>query len=219
MEAPWLAYWDSPSMSHYARSAPSLDPTPLEQALLQSFLADGRDDLVSAFMKRRKYSRAWRSVEISASQGSHDYWRRREAFLGKEAVQATLDEFEDLGEHYGYEAFVLQKYGDDEGFKAFMARTETKWRVAKRWNVVTRSENPLSWSECESEGEDDSVDNLAHVAEGETESPNPTVPSSRTTTPSTTTPDSSDATSVELPTKGSGDAELASTVSSMTLEG
>jgi hypothetical protein len=137
--------------------------------------------------------------------------------LGKEAVQSTLDGFEDLDEHNAYEAFVFQKYGDDEGFKAFMARTEI------RWNVASRSENPLTWSECESEGEDDAVDKLAVVAEGETESTKPTVPSSRTTTPlsppSTRTPDSSDATSVELPTKGSGDAELAPTVSSMTLEG
>lgn len=77
MEAPWLAYWDSPSMSHYARSAPSLDPTPLEQALLQSFLADGRDDLVSAFMKRRKYSRAWRkSLPRTVPLGcTRDLWK------------------------------------------------------------------------------------------------------------------------------------------------
>jgi hypothetical protein len=116
-------------MRNYRIGAPSNDLTPREQAMLDIFIARGQDHLVSAFKKRRKYSRAWRSVSISNQcGGDFALALRREAFLGKAGVPVE----EGLHPDDAHEAFLMRKYGEDEGFKKFMARPEIKWNVARR---------------------------------------------------------------------------------------
>jgi hypothetical protein len=58
------------------RGAPSNDLTSLEEAMLNSLRPRGQVHLGSSFMKRRKYSRVWRSTRISQNQGV-SLWLRR----------------------------------------------------------------------------------------------------------------------------------------------
>jgi hypothetical protein len=149
MEAAWLPYWDSPDMMAKYEGPPSNNFTPLEQAMLENFRASGQKHLVSAFMKRRKYSRAWRSVKLSSRLDPPHLLFRREAFLG-EAATAPLDDDVALCEGIeAYENLLRDKYANDEGYKKYLELEHVQAYLVDKEYV------PMTWTGGEKEGEED----------------------------------------------------------------
>lgn len=97
---------------------PSNELNPLEKDMLATFRARGRDDIVAAFMKRHKYSRAMRS-KLNAQY----LWLRRQAFLGDRAGPKPGSDDEWI-------ALARERYGQDEGFKAYEARIAAEMAAA-----------------------------------------------------------------------------------------
>ncbi len=132
MELPWLWAWaDNPI--HFSMGATSNHFNALELAMLESL--GGDEHLVAAFTKRRKYSRAWRTLEPLSTLNPKQLWLRREAFLGNEAgcpYPQPVTAADSTPAAIAYYTLLKKKYGDDEGFKAFMARREVVSHVAER---------------------------------------------------------------------------------------
>jgi hypothetical protein len=90
---------------------------------------------VAAFARRRKYSRAWRTLAPESTLNPKQLWLRREAFLGTAAgcpCPLPVAAADSTPAAIAYYTLLKKKYGDDEGFKAFMARREVVSHVAER---------------------------------------------------------------------------------------
>lgn len=117
MEAAFLWVWGDSLPYWYGALSNRFNQ--LEQDMLESFRSLGREDLVRAFMSRHKYSRTMRTVTPPVLVDYGSLWFRREAFLGEGAGKRPQSNDEWI-------AMARERYGEDEGFKRYMARIEAE---------------------------------------------------------------------------------------------
>jgi hypothetical protein len=122
MEASWLWRWGDHVYAHLGGA--SNDFNELEKDMLAVYRSFGNESLVSAFMKRHKYSRAWKSFHPFLSLDAEMLWLRREAFRGASAGPKPMVDGEWSDEEWI--KMAAERYGSDAGYQALCTSLEAE---------------------------------------------------------------------------------------------